>query len=128
MICRIKTVTDSQSTRRFYTFTFLFDEAINSLIELLQCLLIIIADSIDNTMLKMVLEYDATDSLDGAINSGKLYEHFAAVSSVLYHVLNGFEMTNEPRHAVEHCFCLRMAVCMTMRMLYYCTIWQHMCM
>ena len=77
----------------------------------------------------MVLEDDAADALDGAVDRRELHEHLAAVAPVLDHVLDGFEVADEPRHAVEHRLRLRVAVLMAVRamcMVEHRAIGQHM--
>ena len=78
---------------------------------------IILFDSIDDTMLQMVFENDLADTIYRTAHRRKLHKHLAAVTALLHHALDGLQMADKPRHAVEHRFRLRMAVQMTMRML-----------
>lgn len=107
----------------------LFQETVEGLVELLERFFIIVTHGIHDAMLKMILQDDAADPLDGAVNSRKLDEHVTAVPAIRNHLLDGFEMANEPCHTIEDSLGLRMAVLMTvhaMRMRHDGAVSQHM--
>ena len=89
-------------------------------------------------MRNMILQDDLSGVVDRRLHCRKLYEHLAAVPPVLHHALDGFQVPDGTRDAVQHgfhmlrvvrvavrpvrvCVCavMRMRVCTVMRMRVY---------
>ena len=74
-----------------------FQKTVNCFVELIKRLLVVLPHGIHDAMLEMILQDDAADALYGAVDGRKLDEHVAAVPAIGNHLLDGFEMTDEPR-------------------------------
>ena len=79
-----------------------------------------------NTVLDVILQDDLSGVVDGGFYGRKLDQHFAAVSPVLHHPSDGFQMADGPAEPVQHS--LRIGVHMFVAVHDHFTVFIDMCM
>jgi hypothetical protein len=63
----------------------------------------------------MVFEDNLADTVNGTLYRRQLNEDFTAVTAIFHHALDGFQVADKPRHAIEHRLGMRMGMRMSMR-------------
>ena len=78
-----------------------FHELVDCLTQRIECLLVVMLDSVDDAVLDMILQDDLADVVDGGADGGDLDENLAAITAALDHPAHGFQMPDGAGQAVQ---------------------------